>query len=257
MSGASWIVAIGDELLSGHTADGNSHFLAGRLRETPYPAARIVVVPDRPEAIAEQLEAADERQVERVFCCGGLGPTPDDRTFAAVAAYLRVPLREDPSTMERIRARARELHRRGRLPSPEPNPGNRKMAMVPTGADVLPNPVGTAPPVALRLGGEGTDRWLLALPGVPAEFRSIVDQQVIPSYCAGGPALVWAEQRYSHSAESRFYPLLLELGNTFPGVSFGSYPQAVPGELVIRACSPDRTGLAAAMARLRAAAPGD
>ncbi len=255
MAFGSWIVAVGDELLSGHTADSNSHFLAGRLRDTPYPVARIVVVPDREEEIIEQLRSAEEHGAARVFCCGGLGPTPDDRTFSAVAAHFGVPLVEHGPTLERIRERVADLYRRGRLPSPEPNPGNRKMALVPKGAVVLPNPVGSAPPVAMPLAGEAGERWLLVLPGVPTELRPIVDQVVLPTYCAGGSALAWAEQRYTGAAESQFFPLLTELANTYPEVSFGSYPQAVPGELVIRACSPFSDRLELAMARLREAAP--
>ena len=255
MAGSSWIIAVGDELLSGHTADSNSHFLAGRLRATPYPVSRIVVLPDRVSAIVPELSMAATGNPDRVFCCGGLGPTPDDRTYEAIAGFLGVPLLEDPATMQRIRARTAELYRQGRLESPEPNPGNRKMALVPEGSLVLRNPVGSAPPTATRLPCQGASRWLITLPGVPAELRAIVDQEVLPRFCAGGPALAFGELRYSGVAESQFYGVLTELGEEFPQVSFGSYPQPVRGELVIRASSSDGSQLARALARLREVRP--
>lgn len=249
----SWIVTVGDEILSGHTQDGNSHFLAERLRATPYPVGRIVVVPDRTDEIVEALQDAQRAGAQRVFCCGGLGPTPDDRTAAAVARFLRVPLVEDQGTLERIRSRVAELHRRGRLPSPEPNPGNLKMALVPAGALVLRNPVGSAPPLAAPL--PPGERWLLVLPGVPAELRAILEEEVLPRFCSGDGALAYAEEHFLSTPESLFYPLLLELESEFPEVRFGSYPQANPGDVVLRACSADGDRLAAAMEKLRRAAP--
>lgn len=255
MAQVSWVLTVGDELLSGHTADSNAHFLAGRLRDTPYPVGRIVVLPDQVVAIRAELSLAAAGGAARVFCCGGLGPTPDDRTYEAVAAFLGVELVQDPATMDRIRARTAELYRQGRLPSPEPNPGNRKMAMVPAGSLVLRNPVGSAPPVAVRLPGGTAERWLLVLPGVPAELRGIFDQEVMPRFCPGGPALTWLEQLYQGVAESQFYGVLTELGESFPEVSFGSYPQPVRGEVVIRASSQDGARLELAMARLRELRP--
>src|SRR4029077_6135399 len=86
---ASAIVAIGDELVGGFTLDTNSHWLAERLRILGYPVKRITAIRDRPKEIVRQihLELADD-DVTQVFCCGGLGPTPDDRTFASLAEAL-------------------------------------------------------------------------------------------------------------------------------------------------------------------------
>lgn len=255
MAGGSWIIAVGDELLSGHTADSNSHFLAGRLRATPFPVSRMVVLPDRVPAIVAELSLAAAGDAARVFCCGGLGPTPDDRTYEAIGEFLGVPLVEDPATRERIQARTADLYLQGRLESPHPNQGNRKMALVPEGSLVLRNPVGSAPPTATSLPGKGAKRWLIVLPGVPAELRAIVDQEVLPRFCAGGPELVFGELRYLGVAESQFYGVLSELSEEFPQVSFGSYPQPARGELVIRASARDGAQLSRALARLRAARP--
>src|SRR5947209_10129799 len=85
----SSIVAIGDELVGGFSLDTNSHWMAERLRLLGYPVKRITAVRDRPKEIVEQLqrELADA-ELSHVFVSGGLGPTPDDRTFASVAEAL-------------------------------------------------------------------------------------------------------------------------------------------------------------------------
>ena len=82
-------MAIGDELVGGFTLDTNSHWLAERLRILGYPVKRITAIRDRPKEIVQQIhhELADD-DVTHVFCCGGLGPTPDDRTFASLAEAL-------------------------------------------------------------------------------------------------------------------------------------------------------------------------
>lgn len=251
----SWIVTIGDEVLSGHTLDTNSNWLAQRLRETPHPVARIVVVPDQEDLIAEVIQEAVRREVARIFCCGGLGPTPDDLTVPALARALGVDLIEDPGTMDRIRARVRQMHEQGRIPSPEPNPGNRKMALIPNGAMVLRNPVGMAPPLALPLGPSQEQRWLLVLPGVPKELKAIVSEEILPVFCNGESTTKYAEAHYLGVPESQFFPLLTSLAREHPGVRFGSYPQAQPGEVIIRACSAEQRALERAMQDLRARSP--
>ena len=255
LSAHSWIVAIGDEVLSGHTLDTNSNWLAAQLRETPFPVARITVVPDEPMAISEVVGAAVSQRVARVFCCGGLGPTPDDRTMAALADTLGLELVEDPATMARIRQRVARMHAEGRVPGPEPNEGNRKMALVPRGALVLRNPVGMAPPVAIPLPDGSEPRWILALPGVPHELRAIVEQEAIPTFCGGERAVSYREAHFQGVPESQFYPILTRLGEEYPQVHFGSYPQRVRGNLIIRACSADPDALDLAMADLLEHAP--
>src|SRR5215472_5325304 len=85
----SSIVAIGDELVGGFTLDTNSHWLAERLRLLGYPLKRVTQIRDKPEEIVAQVHLElDDSQVTDVFLTGGLGPTPDDRTFAALADAL-------------------------------------------------------------------------------------------------------------------------------------------------------------------------
>jgi nicotinamide-nucleotide amidase len=251
---ASWIVAVGDELLSGHTSDTNSAWLARRLSQGAYPCSRIVVVPDRVELIAAELRGAAIAEPERVFCCGGLGPTPDDRTMAGVALMLGVELVIDEGVLAGIRDRVAIRFREGRTESPEPNPGNLKMALIPRGATVLRNPVGGAPPLAIALPNDGSTRWLFVLPGVPAELQAVFDEEIEPRYLVGVGARQYRELRFEGVPESSFFPVLVELESSHPEVSFGSYPQSAGG-VIIRASAADAQALEEAIAVLRRLAP--
>ncbi len=248
----SWIIAVGDELLDGHTLDTNSAWLAAQLRATPFPCRRMAVVPDQEAAIVSELAAAIAGPAARVFCCGGLGPTPDDRTLAAVARALGVPLREHPAALAHIEGVVTRMHAAGWVASPVVNPGNRKMALVPEGATMLRNRAGMAPPLAIALSGDG-DRWLFVVPGVPRELRTVVAEEILPAYCAGAPAATSEDVTYRGIGESTFYPLLRELAETFPDVRFGSYPRPTGGEVVIRAtaANPERLRLAVDALRAR------
>ncbi len=246
---------MGDELLSGHTQDSNSTWLCRRLREGPCPCARVVVIPDREEAIAAELRAAAAGPAELVFCCGGLGPTPDDRTMAGVALMLGVPLVLHPEAAGRIRERVRRRYREGRLASPEPNPGTMKMAWVPEGAGLLRNPVGGAPPLAIELPAGERARWLLVLPGVPAEFRAVVEEEIAPRFLTGSGGRRYSEVRFEDLPESALFPALTELEALHPEARFGSYPQA-GGGVVVRTSAETEAELVRALADLRRLAPG-
>src|ERR1700730_5659710 len=152
----SSIVPIGDELVGGFTLDTTSHWLAERLRLLGYPVKRITAIRDRPEEIVEQLrrELADA-EVTHIFCSGGLGPTPDDRTFGSVAEALGRELVVWEETRERIQRRVRRMHEAGLLESPEVTEGNLRMARIPDGpAQVLKNRRGMAPGVVYEVEGK-------------------------------------------------------------------------------------------------------
>jgi len=112
-------VAIGDELVGGFTLDTNSHWLAERLRLLGFPVKRVTQIRDRPQEIVEQVrrELIDD-EVTHVFLSGGLGPTPDDRTFAALAEALGREMVVWEETRARIERRWNECTRRGCLTRP-------------------------------------------------------------------------------------------------------------------------------------------
>src|SRR5947209_1409309 len=218
-SGAASVVAIGDELLSGYTLDTNSNWIAQRLRALGVPLKRVTQVRDRQEEIVEQVrrELADP-EVTTVFCTGGLGPTPDDRTFAALAAALDRELVVEEEVKARIERRLKRMVEAGLIDSAELNEGHLRMASIPANPTaVLANKVGTAPGVLYEVVGTR----LFVLPGVPPEMKSIFGEEIEPTYLAGGSALVMRELRLHFAVEGRFWPVLKELEETHPDVAVG------------------------------------
>ena len=233
----SSIVAIGDELVGGFTLDTNSHWLAERLRLLGFPVKRVTAIRDRPREIVEQVrrELADD-EVTHTFLSGGLGPTPDDRTFAALAEALGRDLIVWEETRARIERRVRRMHEAGLLDSPELTEGNLRMARIPAGpAHVFKNKRGMAPGVMYEVSG----KRLFVLPGVPLEMKGIFTEELETEFLSEGSASTVRELRFTFAVEARFYPLMRELEERFPDVSVGSYPNFETKELVIRCLGSD------------------
>jgi len=162
------LVTIGTELLLGFTLDTNSAFLGQRLGGIGVRLTRRSTVPDELEPIRSAIvEGLDRTRL--VIVSGGLGPTHDDVTKRVVGELFQVPLEFSAAIWDELVGRFARL---GRVLSER----NRCQAEVPRGAHVLPNPRGTAP--GLWLTGEAGEAILL--PGVPGEFRGLVDEQVVP-----------------------------------------------------------------------------
>ena len=160
------IVAVGSELLTPYKTDTNSLFITDRLNGVGVEVVRKLVVGDDPRGLASALHYATT-EADIVIVTGGLGPTADDVTRDVVADLLGVPLDESADIVAAIRAR---FEARG-LEMPEIN---RRQAAVPRGAEVLPNPAGTAPGLWLTAGG----CRLVLLPGPPRELRPMFDRLV-------------------------------------------------------------------------------
>src|SRR5688500_7799013 len=135
------LLTIGDELLLGFTIDTNSAFIGRELAELGVEVARRSTVGDDPAAIAAAIGDALTR-ADGVITTGGLGPTSDDVTMAAVASALGVELERDGAVVARLEEMWRSRGRSEPLP-----PANLSQAMLPRGARVLPNHHGTAPGV--------------------------------------------------------------------------------------------------------------
>jgi nicotinamide-nucleotide amidase len=164
----AWVVTVGNELLRGEIVDSNTAFLCERLLRIDLETDGHVTVPDEPTRIEETLrEAAARARV--VLVSGGLGPTRDDITTEVAAKAFGRKLVRDTGVLEGIRAFFRSVGR-------EMSENNAKQADFPEGADVLPNPIGTAPGFMLDVEGAS----LFFLPGVPRELYRMVDEQVVP-----------------------------------------------------------------------------
>src|SRR5256885_188913 len=168
---ASSIVAIGDELVGGFTLDTNSHWMTERLRILGYPTKRVTQIRDRPHEIIEQLHRElNDRDVTDIFLSGGLGPTPDDRTFAALAEALGKELVIWEETRARIERRVQRMHSMGLLESPDVTEGNLRMCRIPADpAHVFRNRRGMAPGAIYEKDG----KRIFILPGVPMEMKGI------------------------------------------------------------------------------------
>ena len=164
----AWVVTIGDELLRGEIVDSNKSFLSDRLLRLDLESARHVSVSDDPAAIEEVLrEAASRARV--VLVSGGLGPTRDDITTEVAARAFGRRLLRDAVVLKEIRA---FFHSLGR----EMAENNAKQADFPEGAEVLPNPLGTAPGFMLQAEGA----LLFFAPGVPRELQRMTDEEILP-----------------------------------------------------------------------------
>jgi len=250
----SSIVAIGDELVGGFTLDTNSHWLAERLRLLGYPVKRISLIRDKPHEIVDQVrrELADP-EVTDLFVSGGLGPTPDDRTFASLGEALGRELVVWEEARARIEQRVRKMHEAGLLESPEVTEGNLRMARIPADPiHVFKNRRGMAPGAVYEAEG----KRIFVLPGIPRELMSIFTEELEPQFLAGGAAAVVRELRFTFAVEARFYPVMRELEQTFPDVSIGSYPNFETKELVIRCLGADVRRVEAALEVIRRRSEG-
>lgn len=254
---ATVIVAIGDELIGGFTLDTNSHWLAQQVREAGFPCRRIEVVGDaEADIVAAVTRAVSDEAATRVFVCGGLGPTTDDRTLQAVARALGRPLEVNAQARRHIQGIIERMHAAGWVETTELSEANARMASVPEGATVLDNRRGMASGLAYPLGGSAggagdvADRWLFVLPGVPREMQAIVAEEVLPRFFAGGAAPTVREVSYGFAIEAEFFEPMRVLEREFPDVSVGSYPQTETRQLVLRLRGADPARVDAALARL-------
>jgi nicotinamide-nucleotide amidase len=162
------VLCIGTELTRGELVNTNASWLAAYLTDIGFDVVEDVVVDDDRRRIISTLERLG-KSVRVLVCTGGLGPTTDDITTEAVAATLGAKLVRHEESLEHIR---RRIEKYGRAMSAT----NAKQADFPEGADILPNPVGTAPGFGVTLGGAVA----FFMPGVPHEMKKMFEEQVVP-----------------------------------------------------------------------------
>jgi len=169
MSLSAEVICVGTELLLGDILNTNAQFLAQQLAQLGIPHYYQTVVGDNPLRLKKVLAIACERS-RLIILTGGLGPTPDDLTIETLADFFDVPLIEHPEILEDI---AQKYARRGR----EMSPSNRKQALLPEGAEVLPNSSGSAPGVIWQ---PRTGLTILTFPGVPSEMQLMWQETAVP-----------------------------------------------------------------------------
>ena len=162
------IIAIGTELLIGGRSDFNSLFLADELGRLGIAVRFKSVVGDDREDIVTALQTAVKRS-QVIVMTGGLGPTVDDCTREGVAHATGHRLGRRREALNGMTAR---LAQWGRVPSP----AQLRQAMIPSGAIVLKNPIGSAPGFCLSW----KKALIVSLPGVPREMEEMMQQEVVP-----------------------------------------------------------------------------
>jgi len=162
------LITIGDEILIGQIIDTNSAWMAKKLNDEGINVREITSISDKHEHIIATLNESG-RKASIVLVTGGLGPTKDDRTKAAMCDFFGTKLVEDKSVLDHI---IELLSPRGI----EINALNREQALVPEKATVLMNKMGTAP--GLLFHHEGT--IFVFMPGVPFEMKYLMENEVLP-----------------------------------------------------------------------------
>jgi nicotinamide-nucleotide amidase len=163
------ILSTGDELTSGRVIDTNSSVIANELNGLGMQVAAILKVGDDKQSLVWALRSANELG-DMAIGTGGLGPTADDLTTEVVAQFLGRELERDEAVAESLQQR---FAARG-IPWSE---NNLKQALFPSGAVIIPNPVGTAPGFRIELSPGKTLFWLS---GVPQEMIAMLKESVIP-----------------------------------------------------------------------------
>jgi nicotinamide-nucleotide amidase len=230
------ILSIGTELLLGQILNTNAQFISQELAAIGMNCFYQTTVGDNKQRIVDTVKQL-LNQSEILLITGGLGPTADDLTTESIAQTFGVELVHDEAVLQRIA----DFFRQRGYPMPETN---RKQALRPAGADLLPNPRGTAPGFIWRiddslLNKAGIDtriskeRLIMTFPGVPGEMKAMWRETAVPYLISHyGEQVLWScELKHygiGESALAEKYAHLLDLQN--PTVA----PYAGSGECRLR-----------------------
>ena len=196
------IVIIGDEILSGKFVEENAAFLVGELRALGVELRRITVIPDDLDDIAATVREASAR-FDHVFTSGGVGPTHDDVTMAAIARAFGTTVTRHPELEAKVRG-----YWQDRLAD-----ANLRLADVPAGAELVYGKDLIWPVVAYKN--------VYILPGVPSLFR----RKFVDIRDRFRTAPVTAARLYVDLEEGELAPHLDAIVAAHPAVKIGSYPR--------------------------------
>ena len=199
------LVVIGDEILSGRTQDKNVAEVATWLNQQGIRLAEVRVVPDDPMRIGDAVNALRSTN-DYLITTGGIGPTHDDITIDSIAAAAGVPVIVHPEARKMLEdyysSRGLEL-----------TEARLRMARVPEGAELIPNPTGGPPGVRFDN--------IFILAGIPNVAKAML--QALDGQLQGGRPMVSVTVG-AFAAESEVADLLRETENAHPGAAIGSYP---------------------------------
>jgi len=227
---AASMLVIGDEILGGFVTDTNSPWLADRLRPLGVPLERIHVIPDDADAIAEALHTELARPRPRVVVTsGGIGSTPDDITYEAVAAALGRELVLDPTLAAAMRGVVERTRGRGFAVTDVFVDHVMRMARIPAGSRLMAREGGWTPAVCVDVDGgsdapDGGGATVVVLPGVPAEFRALLGEAVERMLLADRNPVPHVVELTHAFPESLLNEAFVAMQDRYPDVRLGSYP---------------------------------
>lgn len=225
------IITIGNEILQGKTLNTNMAFLGGELAKLGIPLEYSVVIKDDPDAIKKALQDLWGKY-DVVISTGGLGPTQDDLSKAAIAEFFGVGQHFDHKVWEHVKG----LFANRGMPTPEIN---RNQAMVPDSFIPLRNELGTAP--GLQFSKD--NKFFFALQGVPLEMRYIFETHIRDCLQGAFPKAKPILQKTIHThgiSESRLAELP-SLSDLPENVSLAWLPQT--GRVDLRFYGSDETAI--------------
>jgi nicotinamide-nucleotide amidase len=221
------ILTIGNELTTGRIQDTNSAMISRAMQEQGWAVAGMISVGDDDGAIHDALAHLLVR-VDAVIVTGGLGPTADDITTAALAKAFGLGLFSDPAVLTHVRG----LFEKRGLRWTE---NNAKQALFPEGAEIIANPTGTAAGFALRR----TGKIVAVIPGVPVEARRMLFEGVIPLFRKAFPEASLHVETFTFKLfgipESAVDEAMADADLAGLGVGIGFYPNFPENHLVLTA----------------------
>ncbi|MDT0630455.1 CinA family nicotinamide mononucleotide deamidase-related protein [Rubrivirga sp. S365] len=227
------LLTVGDEILLGQIVNTNAAWLGERLAGAGVDLRRAETVGDDVDVIAAAIERAYADGAAVVVVTGGLGPTHDDVTRAAVARVFGRDLTFHPDLFAAIEARYTE---RGRTMPPI----GRVMAEVPDGFDVLDNPKGTAPGLWGTRERAGRRDVVAVLPGVPYEMEAITEGSVLPRLRALQDGFVLSRTLLTVGRGESDLAGMLDGWTAPPGLALAYLPSLGTVRLRVTARGPDR-----------------
>jgi len=220
------IITIGNELLSGERLDTNAHYLAAKLSDMGLQVIHIISCPDEKDTIASVFEQSLET-ADIVVSTGGLGPTPDDQTLAAIAKVLKKKFTFDISLAKKIRL----FYKQRRIPILKEA---IRQAYIPEDAVVMENKTGTAPGLIVEVKNK---KYIVAMPGPGQEMKQIFEDH-LSKFLRKKTANVYSAYYAITIACTSELEVLKKIKDLFPArppVKIGIYPEI--GQVCVKVTS--------------------
>ncbi|KXB06411.1 hypothetical protein AKJ52_02260 [candidate division MSBL1 archaeon SCGC-AAA382C18] len=218
----SEILTVGEEILEGTQVNTNASWIAETLTETGIKVRRITTVGDETKAISDEIERSVEKNTDLLIVTGGLGPTPDDKTLDGLSKALDDECEVNETALEMIRESYDKFAEEGLIKEGGITPSRKKMAIIPSSSEPIPNPIGGAPAILAKK----NETSIFCLPGVPREMKAILKENIDRWGLDLKGKDTFLEVEITGLEESSMTPLYRELGEEYQEIEVRSYPES-------------------------------